>query len=35
MDSFWRFWDQLGAWQKLGLSFVGAVVILAILTMIF
>jgi hypothetical protein len=32
MDAFWRFWDQMGAWQKLGLCFVAAILVLTIIT---
>jgi hypothetical protein len=35
MDRFWRFWDRLGVWQKFGLSFVAAVVIVMIAVSIF
>ena len=31
MDSFWRFWSRLEMWQKFGLSFIAAVVILVLI----
>jgi hypothetical protein len=27
MEGFWRFWEQMGPWQRLGLCFVAAVII--------
>jgi len=31
MESFLRFWNRLEMWQKFGLSFIGAVVILVLI----
>jgi hypothetical protein len=31
MDSFWRFWNRLEMWQRFGLSFIAAVVILVVI----
>jgi hypothetical protein len=35
MDAFWRFWDRMGPWQKVGLCFVAAVIILTLIRMMF
>lgn len=34
MDEFWRFWNQLNTWQRFGLCFVAAAIILAIVRML-
>ncbi len=34
MNPFWRFWDRLEMWQKFGLSFLVAVVIIVTLVTI-
>ena len=33
--NFWRFWGDLSPWNKFGLAFVAAVVLIGILMMIF
>lgn len=35
MDSFWRLWSRLEMWQKFGLTFIGAVVILVLIRTLF
>ena len=35
MDGFWRFWDQMGPWKRIGLCFVAAIIILMFVRMLF
>lgn len=31
MEGFWRFWEQMGPWQRLGLCFVAAIIIVMVI----